>query len=158
MSLRIALLPMLCVLIFVRVRLVGKALCFELGSHFVETGFISCEKMPCQARAKGENRQQKTPDFGGKKGERNLIFKQRSAACENVVFRVKAENAFFQNRHHVLVNHVVDFLVGQVGLNHGAKSKEAVYSHKQIGCRVHVYVVGQLLSVVGQRADIACAE
>lgn len=66
--LRIALLPMLCVLIFVRVRLVGKALCFELGSHFVETGFISCEKMPCQARAKGENRQQKAPDFGGKKG------------------------------------------------------------------------------------------
>ena len=44
---------MLCVLIFVRVRLVGNALCFELGSHFVETGFISCEKMPCQARALG---------------------------------------------------------------------------------------------------------
>ena len=58
----------------------------------------------------------------------------------------------------MLVNHVVDFLVGQVGLNHGAKGKEAVYSHKQIGCRVHVYVVGQLLSVVGQRADLACAE
>ena len=30
---------MLFVLIFVRVRLVGKALCFELGSHFVEAGF-----------------------------------------------------------------------------------------------------------------------
>ena len=75
--LRIALLPMLCVLIFVRVRLVGNALCFELGSHFVETGFILCEKMPCQARAKGENRQQKTPDFGGKKGGGEFNFQTK---------------------------------------------------------------------------------
>ena len=72
MSLRIALLPMLCVLIFVRVRLVGKALCFELGSHFVEAGFISCEKMPCQARAKGENRQQKNPRLRGQKRGRGI--------------------------------------------------------------------------------------